>query len=144
MAKPTMTQAVQEVWAAAQQNTANGLPTLEMDEVAADNPQYPVAVYKHTGEVPQYEAGQMGNAPAGFVDGRFQIVLNVEQLAACEALALIVMGIFTPFSLSLSSGQINTLMRKNYTLHLVGRDASGNELYEATIDYLCKIGAPSV
>lgn len=140
MAKPTMTQAVKELWDA----STSQLPKLYNEDLPEDAPEPPAAYFLHNGE-----ATGRGKYPTGATkptqrDGAFDIVLFAYGVDTVEALALLVLQLITVDSLALDNSQTTSTWQTNYQVRGTNwRDANGNQVYMATLSYACYIGNPS-
>lgn len=135
MAKPTMTQAVMELY-----GTLSGFPTLYNEQIPEDAPQIPAAYFLHNGETPDYSTD---NGPPSSIRGVFSIVLLMENADTLENdFAIPLMQAFLPFGLALTGGQTISLFRTNYTLTgTQWTSKAGNRVYAAKMDFKVIIGS---
>lgn len=138
MSKPTMTQAVIELWA-----TLNDLPKLYNEDLPEDAPEIPSAYFLHNGEAAGRDTYNTASTKPSVLLGAFDIVIFSTGIASVETLAAIVKAAFTPSSLSMDTSQETHLWRTNYTVRgTPWLDDGGNQTYMATISYQCYIGNP--
>jgi hypothetical protein len=140
VASPTLTQSVQEVWAA----VTPALPTLYLGEVPEDQASFlPTAVLIHKGEVPTYNTALQTPQQ---LKGEFDVIVNqAGGVAPLEVVTLAVMAALKPDSLHLTGNQTVTLFRTNYVLAATKqRDKNGGPVYRGTISYRALVGGPTV
>lgn len=140
MSKPTMTQAVMEVW----DGLTTNVPELYNEDLPEDAPQVPSAYFLHNGEPTGKGKYNTASTKPSQRDGAFDIVLFTLGVVAVEALALIVLQALTPFSLQLDSSQEATLFQTNYQVRgTAWRDEQGNQTYMCTLSYECYLSNPA-
>jgi len=149
---PTMTQAVQLIYA--------GIPTqdpplpasLWFEEVPPDLPQLPIVQFKHQGEPPPGKAYTTNLAGGTFAPnhliGKFQLVIWHTSIPQLEDWARAIMTAFNFYvqnNWPLDSPQVGSSIRTNYVIAPTGLVAQGTTtpVRTLTLDYQVFIGNPA-
>jgi hypothetical protein len=138
MAKPTLTQAVVELY-----GTIPGLPVVYNEEIPEDVTQIPSAYFLHQGEVPDGYHTRVEKPT--HVLGKFTIVFFAIGIETVEGYAFQVMATFKPQSLQMTDNQVPILFRGHYTARgTKWRNKQGSQVHMAQIDYEATIANPKV